>query len=176
MIIRRILKYITIIKLKLKFGNSIRCPWSACIDPSIIVRINRHGKVIFGSNVELRSNVIINVSDGGILEIGNNTFINDYCCMNARSHIKIGDNCQIGQGVKIYDHDHDYTLLDSKNHFLVKPVLISDRAWIGSNAVILRGTTIGERCVIGAGTVIKRDVPDTTVCYNKAELIVKHFQ
>ena len=173
MIGRKIVKYITIIILKIKYGKHIQCPWSVYIDPSIRIRFNGQGKVIFGDNVEIRSNVVINVSDGGIVTVDNNSFINDYCCINARDHISIGENCQIGQGVKIYDHDHDYSIEDSRHNFLVDQVIISNKTWIGSNVVILKGTRIGENCVIGAGTIIKCTVPAGTVCYTHTDLTMK---
>lgn len=169
-ICNRLVWKLKIISLKIKFGNRISLKWSDRISKSVIVRINGSGCISFGDNVELREGIILNVSDGGRISIGNNVFMNDLCCLNARQHIKIDDNVMMGQGVKIYDHDHDYRSDDIKGNFKEAPVLIGKKAWICSDVIVLRGCNIGENSVDGASTVINKDVSPNCVCYRKQTL------
>lgn len=89
--------------------------------------------------------------------------------ITAHQSIKIGSNVQIGPNVLIYDHDHDYK---SKNSKLYKSseVDIGDNVWIAANVVILRGTKIGNDCVVGAGAILRGNYPDNTTIVQKREL------
>ena len=80
---------------------------------------------------------------------------------------------QLGQSVKIYDHDHDYSVEDFKHNFVTSPVIIGKSVWIGSNVCILRGSQIGNNCVIGAGTVIKEIIKDNMLIFEKKEMVTK---
>lgn len=75
----------------------------------------------------VRTHVIFNVSAEGILNIGNNVFINDSTKINIRKHIDIGDDVIIGQNVLMYDHDHDYISANYKYEFNTAPYLY--RKW-----------------------------------------------
>ena len=69
-------------------------------------------------------------------------------------------------GVKVYDSDHDYKkdIIDS---YLNSPVQIGSYSWIGSDAIILRGSIVGNNSVVGAGAVVKANVPDNTLYVNQ---------
>ena len=54
-----------------------------------------------------------------------------------------------------------------------KPITIEDNCWIGANATILRGTHIGEGCVIGAGTVVKGEIPPHSIVTSNREMVIK---
>lgn len=78
--------------------------------------------------------------------------------------------------MKVYDHNHCYKNPDVpiKDHgFTVAPVRIGKHCWIVSNVVILKGVTIGDNCVIGAGCIVYKDVADGSVVVNKQELDYK---
>lgn len=64
-----------------------------------------------------------------------------------------------GPGVTIYDHDHKFSVEGVKTDLNYGSVIIDDGCWIAANVVILRNTHIGEGCVIGAGTVVKGQIP-----------------
>lgn len=141
------------------------------------IRINGNGKIYLHSGLGCRSNVIFNVSDGGVIDIGCNVSFNDGCMLNARKKITIGKNTVIGQNVMMYDHDHNYQDLEKmRNDFLVEKITIGENVWIGSNVIILRGSTVGDGAVIGAGTIIKGDIPPNTMVYNSRELVQKKIR
>ncbi len=84
-------------------------------------------------------------------------------------HIKIGDYCRLGNNVVIVDHDHNFKSQDEE--FLIGEITIGNRVWIGANCTILKGVHIGDDSVIAAGSVINKDVPAHTICYQKRETV-----
>lgn len=99
----------------------------------------------------------------GVLEIGSNVFFNNDCSINCLERIEIGDDCLFGEGVRIYDHDHRFRdcctpIVDQG--FISGSVSVGSGTWVGSNVVILRGSSVGKNCVIGAGCIIHGNIPD----------------
>ena len=78
----------------------------------------------------------------------------------------------------IFDHDHDYKTTGGvrANKYIEDAVSIGKNVWTGCNVVILRGTTLGDNCVVGAGAVIKGNYPDNSVIIQKREEKVRSFQ
>ena len=145
-LLNKIRKSLVLTKLRLKYKKQIDIKK---------IYFNRGLKILLGKD--------------GFLEIGNETFFNNFCSINCLEKISIGDNCLIGEGVKMYDHNHIFNL---KNRSIrdcdlkTKPIFIGNNCWIGSNVVILSGTKIGDNCVIGAGVVLKGDVPEGSIVKN----------
>ncbi len=79
--------------------------------------------------------------------------------MICRKKISIGDNVIFGPGVTIYDHDHVFSYQGIGQGFRHGEVVIENGCWIAANVTILRNTHIGEGCVIGAGAVVKGNIP-----------------
>lgn len=96
----------------------------------------------------------------GEFKIGEKTFFNRNCIAVCRDNINIGENVYFGPGVTIYDHDHVFTADKGvAQGFKTGSIVIENNCWIGANVIILRNTHIGEGVIIGAGTVIKGDIP-----------------
>lgn len=96
--------------------------------------------------------------------------------MNAIKCISIGEGCIFGENVKIYDHNHNFADTEAKikdQGYTVAPVHIGNRCWFGSNTVILKGTCIGNNCVIGAGCVISQDIPDDSIVTSDRQLKIE---
>lgn len=112
--------------------------------------------------------------------MGGQIIIQDGCSFSGNSTVvshelvSIGSNCLFGPGVKIYDHDH---LFDETGvlpeGYKSSSVNIGSRCWIGANSVILRGTDIGEGCIIGAGTVVKGKIPSHSIVTNDRKMIIR---
>ena len=116
---------------------------------------------------------MFNVSAGGEIAVGEGVFINDGCSLNARSRIRIGSGTLLGQNVLMYDHDHDYKDADQmQTAYTSADIDIGQNVWIGSGVIILKGTKIGDQCVIGAGSVVKGVIPADMLAYNKRELVI----
>ncbi len=136
------------------------------------------GKIKVGKRFTFRRGFSLMIDRGGEVIIGDNVFFNNYCSLNANERIAIGDGTIFGENVRVYDHNHCYRNPDvpiKEQGFSSAPVSIGKHCWLASNVVILKGVTIGDNCVIGAGCVIHKDVPENTVVVNKQELVFKRF-
>ena len=111
----------------------------------------------------------------GRLKIGNGCFFNNNCSVNSLESVEIGDNCIFGENVHIYDHNHNYigNSLISEAGFKTSPVRIGNNVWVSSNAVILKGVTIGDNSVIGAGVIVYKDVPSNSLLINNQNIVIK---
>lgn len=98
------------------------------------------------------------------IRLGRNAFINFNCVFLDCAPIEIGDNLQMGPAVQVYTAAHPIEA-DVRRSGLeyARPIRIGHDVWIGGGAIILPGVTIGDRSVIGAGSVVVRDVPAAKV-------------
>lgn len=133
----------------------------------LIIRKTPLSRISFLGGIVVRSNVIFNLSEQGILQIDKDVFINDGTKINVRELVHIGEGTIIGQNVLIYDHDHDYRSGDRRNKFITAPIIIGKNVWIGSGVIILKGVSIGDNSVIAAGSIVTKDVPNDVLYYNK---------
>lgn len=136
------------------------------------IELTGRGSLSVGDGLITRSGAAILV-DGGKLCLGNHVFLNHGVSITCLSSISIGDGCKIGNNVVIVDHDHDYR--ESLEKMVCSPVSIGDRVWIGANAVITRGTAIGEGSVIGAGSVVTRDIPPGCVAAGAPARVIRYL-
>jgi len=100
----------------------------------------------------------------GDVTIGTNTWIGPFTILDGSGGLSIGDHCSISAGVQIYSHDTvKWSLSGGEIPAERAPVRIGDRTYIGPNTVVASGATIGSRCVIGANSLVKGDVPDNAI-------------
>lgn len=85
--------------------------------------------------------------------------------------IMVGNNVQFEPNVMVYDHDHDFRLHGCLNNkdFVTSPIEIGDNVWIGAGTIILRGTKIGNNCIVGAGSLLKGEYEENQVIVQKRE-------
>lgn len=95
------------------------------------------------------------------IEIGDGSIVGNEAILDGRLGIRIGRNVNMSTGVWIWTVQHDYR--DSGFADVGGPVVIKDHAWISCRVVILPGVTIGEGAVVGAGSVVTKDVEDFAV-------------
>jgi maltose O-acetyltransferase len=108
--------------------------------------------------------------------IGNNGFINYGCVFLDCNLITIGDDAQIGPGVHIYTAYHPIdTEVRRSGLEAAKAVIIGRNVWLGGASVICPGVTIGENSVIGAGSVVVRDVPPNRVAVGNPCRVVREI-
>lgn len=142
--------------------------------PNTEVVIAEGGTIRLGRHVRAHRRSKLLAMDGGTLEIGSNTALGNGVSVNCMESIVIGEGVQIGPDTKIYDHDHDYRVPGGigAGKFVTAPVTIGDNSWIGCNVVILRGTSIGKNCIVGAGSVLKGAYPASSVIVQKRQTTV----
>ena len=138
-----------------------------------VFQIDSKASLIVGSNVICRNFENFHVSSGKLI-LHDGVFINNSCSFNCMERIEIGSGTMMGEGVRFYDHDHIYTAETiEKWQWTTAPVRVGRDCWIGSNVTILKGVTIGDNTIIGAGCLVRKDIPANSVVYNDGNLIVK---
>jgi acetyltransferase-like isoleucine patch superfamily enzyme len=152
-----------IINAQLRLRGKAKAPFSVRLQGR--VRVSGCGEVVLGEGVSLIGTVVpveLATYTLGRIEIGHHTFINYGSSIAARASVQIGSYCHLGHYTFIMDNDqHDvvrHTELPQSG-----PVIIEDHVWIGSKAVILPGVRIGSRAVIGAGSIVTKDIPPRCV-------------
>jgi maltose O-acetyltransferase len=97
---------------------------------------------------------------GANIELGERVFFNFNCVVLDVCRVRIGAHSLLGPGVQIYTPLHPLNAELRRRQEFGKPVTIGSDVWVGGGAIILPGVRIGSRAVIGAGSVVTRDVPD----------------
>lgn len=120
-----------------------------------------------------------NVDYGYNIHCGNNVELNFGCIILDCGRVTIGDNCLMAPNVQIYTAHHPLNPKHRKNdenyYELCSPVTIGRNVWIGGQAVILPGITIGDNSVIGANSVVTKDVPANVVVAGNPAKIIRHI-
>ena len=99
---------------------------------------------------------------GKNIHVGEGVFINACCHFQDHGGVTIGDGCQIGHNVVFATLNHGLAP-EERVSTIPAPIVLGKNVWVGSNATILQGVTIGDNSVIGAGAVVTKDVPANTV-------------
>ncbi len=97
---------------------------------------------------------------GTNIELGERVFFNFNCVVLDVAPVSIGDHSIFAPAVQIYTATHPLDAELRRTREYGKPVVIGSDVWVGGGAIILPGVTIGSRTVIGAGSVVTRDIPD----------------
>jgi acetyltransferase-like isoleucine patch superfamily enzyme len=135
----------------------------------VLFKILYGRKVNFGKGTTFRRNFNLMISSQGKVSIGKNCFFNNDCSLTSINLIEIGDGSIFGETVKIYDNNHIYhnpIIAIKKQGYTSSPVKIGSHCWIASNVTILKGVTIGDNVVIGAGCTIFKSIPSNSIVKN----------
>lgn len=131
-----------------------------------LVRIPFAGNIILHDGVHLcRDLEIISTKDSKLL-IKEGAFIGPRVMISCHVGISIGKGSLLGENVCIHDNNHKYSnrLLPIKEQgFEAQPIIIGDDVWIGANAILLPGITLGSGCVVAAGSVVTKSFSEYSV-------------
>jgi len=164
------------------------------VDGHVIIRVARRGAIRIGENVGINSRTgsnlvgrtnptILHCTGDGHITFGDNSGCS-FAVLSSKSSIRIGNNTKIGGNARIYDHDYhalDYlsrrSPVDDIAACKTAPIVIGDDILIGTNAIILKGVTIGERSIVGAGAVVSiKNVPPGSVLAGNPARILRNLE
>ena len=103
-----------------------------------------------------------NTDYGENITFGKNVFLNSGCKFQDQGGITIGDNVLIGHNVVLATLDHN-TCVSKRAELFAAPIVIEDNVWIGANATVTSGVTIGKGSIVAAGAVVTKDVPKYSI-------------
>lgn len=144
-------------------------------------------RLMIGKHSIVEGSLIFDREDASI-KIGERTFIGSALLISAES-ITVGDDVLIAWGCTIVDHNSHSILWREResdvtnwetgkkdwSHVERKPVVIESKAWIGFNAIILKGVSIGEGAIVGAGSVVTKDVPPYTISAGNPARVIREL-
>lgn len=176
------------IPANVEFGEGFYCETAQVFR---FLRNRRSGAVTFGKHVSCYAGCSFSIGANGHVVVGDFTLLNGAIIM-AEERIEIGSHCLISWNVGIADSDFHplepaQRLIDAhalapffkdrppRPKIKTAPVKLADNVWIGMNAVILKGVTIGENSVVAAGSVVTKSVPANTVVAGNPAVAVKSF-
>ena len=128
-------------------------------DAAIYIRDG--SKLELGSNVCIHKGAIIDTSFGNI-KIGNNVSVNPYTIIYGHGGISIGSNVRIAAHCVFVPANHgfrDKTIPIMNQHVTAKGIIVEDNVWFGARCVVLDGVHVGHSSVIGAGSVVTKNIP-----------------
>jgi acetyltransferase-like isoleucine patch superfamily enzyme len=167
-----------VLNARLRLRGATRLPLSVRLSGRVrLDNPGRRGAIDFGERVNIIGRIVpveIAVRPGARVAIGDGTFVNYGVSISACAAVAIGAGCQIGQYAIIQDNDY-HDLVDKRREPPSRPVVIEDRVWIGARAIVLRGVRIGHDAVVGAGSVVTRDVPPWTIVAGAPARVVRQI-
>ena len=132
--------------------------------------ITNRGHLTLGDHLDLAGPVRLTVQPGASLTIGRGGFINGGTAIAAARSVRIGDDCLLGEGVSILDTDFHPVHADTP--VAVAPVVIGRNVWLANHVTVLRGVTIGDHAVVGAGAVVTHDLPARAIAAGNPARVV----
>lgn len=110
------------------------------------------------------------------LHLGENFFANINCVFLDEAEIRFGDNVFIAPNCSFYTAGHPFNI-EQRNRGLeyARPIRVGDNVWFGGGVIVLPGVTIGSNVVIGAGSVVNRDLPDGVLAAGNPARVLRHL-
>ena len=126
----------------------------------------RGGRISIGRNAHICSQVEFSVTAGAELIVGDDVFIGRGTLISSHRRVHLGAHVLIAEHVSIHDNNHgrsDATRPIGQQGFTDKPLYVGDGSWIGARCILVKGAGLGRGCVLGAGSVLTRELADYSV-------------
>lgn len=158
----------------IRFGKRISIGITKSMNSIPKIYLSKKGRIKIDKHCAFE-NIIMAVAQDGSIEVGTNVSFGENIMIVARKGIEIGNECIFAPNVVVYDHDHCYNHSGYTSGYRADKIKIGNHVWIGANVTILKGSTIGDNSIIGAGTVIKGNIPKNTIVYAKQNYALKEL-
>jgi len=135
------------------------------LGPRVTLEVGRSARLRFGRWVWIGHGTKIRCHEGEV-SIGDKTVLGQECTISAYQHVSIGEQCILADRVMLIDFDHNVAEVERPiraQGIYKRNVRVGSNVWIGYGAQILRGVTIGDNSIVGAGSVVTKDVPANAV-------------
>ncbi len=131
--------------------------------------LHKGSKISIGKGVRIGKGVLISILPGGELSIDDNSIINFGAVIYVAKKIKIGRNVHIAHYSSIIDHNYklDKSGPNFEKDLTTQEVFIGNGVWIGANALILKGASVGNNSVVSAGSILSQNVPSNHIVTNE---------
>jgi acetyltransferase-like isoleucine patch superfamily enzyme len=140
----------------------------------------RDGRLEVGEHTLFEPHVWVTIAPEARVRIGGGTYLNIGVMVAAVELVEIGDHCMFANGCFVSDGAHRFDDADMPvpwQGFTSKaPTRVGDNVWCGANVVITSGVTVGERCVIGANSVVTRDIPPFSVAAGSPAKVLRQVE
>jgi acetyltransferase-like isoleucine patch superfamily enzyme len=144
-----------------------------------VLQAMREGRLEIGEHTLLEPGVWLTAPDRARIRIGSGTFLNLGVMVASVDLVEIGDHCMFANGCFVTDGAHRFDDPDTPvpwQGFTTKgPTRIADNVWCGANVVITSGVSVGERCVIGANSVVTRDLPAFSIAAGAPATVLRQI-
>jgi acetyltransferase-like isoleucine patch superfamily enzyme len=157
--------YIRWLWLKLRWRGRLKTDGLCFVCPRVRFEIGRNATVTLGRWSWIGRGTKIRVHEGEV-SIGAKTVMGEECTISAYQHVSIGRECIIADRAMMIDFDHGVVEVERpirEQGIYKRDVRIGHNVWVGYGACFLRGTTVGNNCVIGTNSVVTKDVPENAV-------------
>lgn len=138
------------------------------------------GRLSIGANTLLEPRCWLTIADGGRLTIGEGCFLNLHTMVAAQNEVTIGDHTMFANHCFVSDASHrfdDPELPVPWQGFTSKgPTRIGSNCWFGVGCVVTSGVTVGDRCVIGANSVVTRDIPPHSIAAGAPAKVIRPIE
>lgn len=131
-----------------------------------IIKRGKNARITLGRGCRIADHCELQVGGEGLLSIGTRTVIGNYSRIMAATQVRIGARCMISWNCSVFDSTGHRMWLEGQEEAEIEaPITIGDDVWIGPYSIVMKGVTIGDSSIVGAGSVVRRDVPPNSLVY-----------
>jgi len=149
-------------------------PWHVEVFGGPVI-LGRYANVIATPDRKVRFTVWSTLAGGGRIVIGDYALICPGVRISAATDISIGHSCMLAQGAFLTDADWHGLYDRSESVGQTAPVKIGNNVWIGDSAIVCKGVTIGDNSIVGAGSVVVRDIPGNAIAAGNPAVVTKEL-